>query len=159
MKRFAFLFVVFLMGILVLEPCKEILASSASPAKEEIICFEDGSRIIIRTFITSRQEYTDGTRTWNTVSATKQYEYDWPDDEAAWVAEAIGTFIYDGSTVMCVSSGHNNITYSPYWTCQSISHSSTNSSVTTYFTYSSVIAGLTISRSVTLSCSTNGDIY
>jgi hypothetical protein len=130
-----------------------------SSAKEEIVYLEDGGYIVITTTVISHQKHTEGTRTWYTVSGTKQAKGHWPDGEVAWTVDAIGAFMYDYSSVMCLSAGHNNTTYSPYWTCQSISHSNTNSSVTAYYTYSSVLAGQTITSSITLSCSTNGDLH
>ena len=121
----------------------------------EIEMLSDGSY-----FETSIIEEPD-TRVSNTKSATKTVNYKNSKGNILWSVSVHGTFTYTGSSSKCISSTVSAISHDNNWKITSKSSSKSGNKATAKATaklYQSGIAIQTINRTVTLTCSANGNM-
>lgn len=149
MKMLKVLTIVFL--ILAMLPT---YAHALSDTKTEVIEFEDGSYMVIE--VTSIDARSATTRT-----ATKTYRYYNALGTEKWYITLIGTFTYDGTTSVCLSSNTSIGIFDSAWYIISNQYSTSGNTAIGNVIMGFKILGVTTDRKtvdMTLTCDANGNL-
>ena len=127
---------------------------ASSDTKTEVINFEDGSYMVVEvTFIPSRAATTR--------TATKTYRYHNALGTEKWKVTLIGTFTYDGTTCVCMSSNTSIAILDSAWYIISNTYSASSNSALGKVTMGYKFLGVTTDKKnldMSLTCDPNGNL-
>lgn len=121
---------------------------------QEVICFEDGSYIVVGPIESSTR--ASGSRT-----ASKPYTYYDSDGVAKWKATLTGSFTYNGSSATCTSASMDVSIYNSSWYTYSKNASKSGNTANGSATMGWRVDGSTVTKksaSLSLTCDANGNV-
>ena len=131
-------------------------SASATEINETVntIYYEDGSYLTI----TVTQYHT---RTSNSVSGYKRYDYTEANGNLAWYSILAGTFTCDGTTAVCTTSSVTSRVNASNWYEVSKTAAKNGSTANGTVTMGRTVLGITVAKetyNMTLTCSPNGTL-
>lgn len=139
----------FLLMVLAFVLATSAFAANSTEMTVERIDLENGDYAIVTTYVEAPALRI------NQKIATRIFEYYTNDNRLAWIYTLRGTFAYDGSKAIAVSSDGSCVINDSRWTC---TESDYYSGATVYGTVTGRTSSLTRTGHLTITCSPNGTI-